>query len=117
MADTIGLMPSGKRNIIRCVETDKIYKSFVELAEDMCYSPTHVRHCVKESKEINGLHFEVIRNASIGQCFKKVKCRTTNVIYESLTEAAKHTGISITSISLCVNGHQGTAGGYEWQFV
>lgn len=38
-------------------------------------------------------------------------------IYESISEASRKTGISITSISYCANGKRKTGGGFIWHFV
>lgn len=35
--------------------------------------------------------------------------------YASMTEAANHTGIAISKISCCCNGHRMSAGGFKWQ--
>ena len=38
-------------------------------------------------------------------------------VYESITEAASKTGVSLSSISLCCNGKQKTAGRTRWRFA
>ena len=45
----------------------------------------------------------------------RVLCAETGRVYESISEAAKSTGISIQSISYCINGKQKHAGGYTWR--
>lgn len=49
--------------------------------------------------------------------YKKVRCIETDIIYESLSEAARQTGICLSSISKCCNGKRKTAGGFHWEFV
>lgn len=48
---------------------------------------------------------------------KKVRCIETGVIYESISDAARQTGICRESIGKCCNGNQKTAGGYHWEYV
>lgn len=49
---------------------------------------------------------------------KKVVCVDTGVIYDSINDAARETGISKKGISGCCRGvtHYNTAGGYRWSF-
>jgi len=44
-----------------------------------------------------------------------VVCLDTGVTYENITDASLKTGVSISSISLCINGHRKTAGGFHWE--
>ena len=48
---------------------------------------------------------------------KKVRCIETGIVYSSISEASRQTGINIGSISQCCNGKQKTAGGFHWEFV
>lgn len=48
---------------------------------------------------------------------KKVRCIETGIIYESVHEAARQTGISNGNISQCCNGKRKSAGGFHWEFV
>lgn len=48
---------------------------------------------------------------------KSVKCVETGVVYASMHEAERETGILYTSICRAVNGEQNTAGGYHWECV
>jgi hypothetical protein len=47
---------------------------------------------------------------------KAVRCIETAERYESVTQAAKETGISRTAINNCVKGRSKTAGGYRWEY-
>lgn len=44
-------------------------------------------------------------------------CVETNIIYQSLIEAVKATGICKGNISTCLSGRRPTAGGYHWEYV
>lgn len=48
---------------------------------------------------------------------KKVICIETEIIYDSITFAAKSTGVNRTGISKVVTGERETAGGYHWKYV
>lgn len=49
--------------------------------------------------------------------YKKVCCIETSIIYSSIREASKQTGVCRSSISKCCNGKGKTAGGFRWEFV
>lgn len=48
---------------------------------------------------------------------KPVQCIETGVIYPSLIETQRKTGIFATSIKQVCKGRQKTAGGYHWQYI
>lgn len=48
---------------------------------------------------------------------KKIKCVETNIIFKSISEAAKSIEQSSTSIVNCLKGKTHTAGGYHWEYV
>lgn len=48
---------------------------------------------------------------------KRVRCIETGIIYESLSEASRQTGIAQSSISECCNGKRKTAGGFHWEYI
>ena len=48
---------------------------------------------------------------------KPVKCVESGVVYISMHEAERETGISYTLICHSLNGRQKTAGGYHWEYV
>ena len=48
---------------------------------------------------------------------KKVICIETEEVYDSVKEAHKQTGISMTGISLCCNEKRKSAGGLHWKFA
>ena len=47
--------------------------------------------------------------------YKKVICVETGIIYKSITEAEKQTGVY--NIGLVCNGKRKTAGGFHWEFI
>lgn len=48
---------------------------------------------------------------------KRVRCIETDIIYDSINQASKSTGINYTSLKDCVSGKQKTAGGYHWEVI
>lgn len=60
---------------------------------------------------------EHIQHNKASQHKKPVLCIETNIIYESLSEAERKTGILNESISRNCRGKQKTAGGYHWRFI
>ena len=60
------------------------------------------------------------RNKRVGEKqYKQIKCVETGVIYKSLTEASKSTGLSMGNISSVCNHRKwfNTAGGYHWEYI
>ena len=48
---------------------------------------------------------------------KRVRCVETEIIYPSMKEASRQTGIHNDSISRCCRGVYQKAGGFHWEFV
>lgn len=48
---------------------------------------------------------------------RKVKCLDTGVVYDSIRQAHKETGICLTSLSSAARGVYKHAGGYEWKYL
>ena len=48
---------------------------------------------------------------------KKVKNKTTGVIYNSLSDASRQTCLPLSNLSTCCNGRLKTVGGFVWEFV
>jgi len=46
-----------------------------------------------------------------------VSCIETKVVYSSLTEASKYTGIDISNISAAIHNKQKKAGGFTWKVI
>lgn len=64
-------------------------------------------------------HKEKLQKACIEAISKKCKCIETGVIYSSMAEAGRETGITPRTISYVCNkqGYYKTAGGYHWEYV
>lgn len=46
-----------------------------------------------------------------------VMCVETGIVYESIRDAERQTGINSGNVSLACNGHRKTAGGLHWKFI
>lgn len=96
-----------RRNVkIRCVETGEEFSSICELAFKLKKSDTLIhKHLSKEIKSLNGYHYirlgdnpskEVVRLSKYGRKNRKkieIYCVETNVVYNSVSEAAKIFGV------------------------
>ena len=72
----------------------------------------------KISGKITGAKNGKITGAKNGKKRSKpVKCVETGMIYTSVCEAERQTGIPRSSISNCCIGRRHTAGGFHWEFV
>lgn len=105
----------------------KIFNSLVEASEESNCNQTHVRDCC-ENKRIstNNYQFlyydentnyeEIILPPIHGKSAKqKIINLDTGIIYESISYAAKQTGISKCNIARCCRGERKSAGGFRWQ--
>ena len=57
------------------------------------------------------------KNGSIGGVGKAVICQENGIIYHSIMEAERQTGVKNTLISKCCKGYQKTAGGFHWTYA
>ena len=48
---------------------------------------------------------------------RKVRCIDTDIVFNSLKEAAAHTGVGSTAIHQCLSGRSKTAGKYHWEYA
>ena len=48
---------------------------------------------------------------------KRVCCIETNIIYESVSEAARVINRKSPALSSCLNGKSKTCGGYHWEYI
>lgn len=58
-----------------------------------------------------------ISEGNKGKTAKKVKCVETNMIFNSIGEAAKFVGRDSSGIGKCAKGTMKTCGGFHWEFV
>lgn len=61
-------------------------------------------------------HSNVIEKASVAK-FRKVKCLTDGVEYNSIKEVCELFGLHHANVVACCNGRRKTCGGMVWQYV
>ena len=113
-----------------CLNNLKIYNSAKEAATDIGSTMKAIQAaCIGDTKSSGGLYWQYYedyiiqpkditvdckKNTGISNR-KKVKCVETNVVYNSIQEAEKITGIKHIS---CVCRHERKiAGGYHWEYI
>lgn len=110
---------------IICLETNKEYPTARAAELDTGISFKSISNVVRgKSKTAGGFHWKYVDedlNATVVGVekpkTKQVKCLETGVIYDSISLAAKATGISRNSIGNCVRGLTNTAGKLHWEYV
>ena len=55
------------------------------------------------------------KEKSVAKQSKPIRCVETGIVYKSLAEATRQTGIF--GLNKCAKGYQKTAGGYHWEYV
>lgn len=117
---TIGLCKDGK---------ERKYKVHRLVAETFIPNPDNLPQINhkdenKLNNNVNNLEFCTnIYNANYGtrnknivrKLSKKVRCLETNIIYDSIHEAARKTGITYSSIFYCCKGMYKQTKGYHWE--
>lgn len=78
----------------------------------------HVENLEWVTQSENNLHrYRVLGETCGGRPNKKVMCTTTGIVYASLSEAEKKTGVFAANISKTAKGKRNNAGGMKWVFV
>lgn len=121
-----------KRKPVRCIETNEIFSSAKEAAEEKGVSSAKISSvCNGKRNTTGGYHWEFVNEDSFNSANerrnraeklkiehkKRVRCIETNIVYESLTCAAKETKIILSGIGNACRGKSKTAGGYHWEYV
>lgn len=111
-----------------CVETGEHFKSMTDAANSVGVNVSAVYHCLKGvNNRAGGKHWRYA-DGEYHECHrpegkknnnqsKSVMCKETGIIYPSVGEAERQTGILKTSIAKCANGKAITAGGYRWGYI
>lgn len=55
--------------------------------------------------------------ASVVACSVAIKCIETGIVYKSISEAGRSTGINKSNIGSCARGTRRVAGGFHWKYV
>ena len=112
-----------------CIDTGVIYDSLEEAAKEVDVSKGAISACcLGKSKTSAGMQWEYynpnkiytkkeIVNKDSGKPKKRVLCIETNIVYDSISDADKATGVSFKNISAVCRGKRGKAGGFTWKFI
>ena len=112
---------STRRNPVVCLETGKLYSSYIEAAKDICINRNSIGACVRgKLKTAGGFHWVAFteylalseEERTIQQIDKRVVCLETRVIYDSYRLAAKDLNIRDSSILGCCKHERKSTGGY-----
>ena len=90
-------------NHIDCDRSNNYYKNL-----EWCTQKENINYAQRVNSSFND------RNKKVEQYDKENNLINT---YESISEASRKTGITITSISYSANGKRKTGGGFIWHFV
>lgn len=71
---------------------------------------------MSEAQKKNKIALEMLEKARKAQK-KKILCVDTGVVYDSLLDAGKKTGIVFQNISKACKKQRPSAGGYSWEFI
>lgn len=114
---------SGKK--VMCVETKNVYNSLGEAMRMTGVDKSSIaKVCKGLQHSAGGYHWKFVgkyesenKNSTFDQRLKKVKCITTNKIYNSVTEASKDTGCDPSAICKVCKGIYKTTKKLKWQWI
>ena len=132
---------------VYCLDTNTVYNSTSQASKKLGISAYKIKRCCDNGTSCNGLSFAYFNGDSailqlnpiflskeVGRSKQEISkvevlppknkevevlCVETNVIYCSIGEASRKTGINKNSISFCLRKkpHYKTAGGYHWEYA
>lgn len=109
-------LESGAGRSVYCVETDTTYPSISIAAEELNVKEKRLRDTLSgKQKTTNGYH--VFYAEPPKETEKSVECIETGIIYKSIKDASRQTGISNSNIGMVCNGKRKIAGGYHWKYA
>ena len=68
-------------------------------------------------KEIGKVYGKINIKKAIESTKRRVKCTTTNKIFNSIVEASQYYGITRAHVSSCCRGKRKTCGGMQWEYI
>ena len=117
----IELIEFYKSNNPNCGYNNSIGGQCSGLGTHRQHSKETIEKIKRNHKGTKGYHFSNQQKMNISMsknaAKKSVKCIELNLVFPSLTEAAKHFGVSYENISSCCHGKLKTSAGYHWGFV
>lgn len=112
-----------------CMETGEEFRSLADASRYANVNISAIFHCLKGINNVAGGYHWRYADGEYHECTrpegrknkksqsKPVACRETGIIYPSIGEASRMTGIVSSNIAKCANGKVVSAGGYKWGFV
>lgn len=102
-----GIEYSCNKISVTCFETGKVYQSIAQAQKDT--KASKISECINGKQNTSGgYHWfitgtkYILPNKIHGRC-KKVICKETNQVFDSLIEASKLTGCNLSGIGQCCN--------------
>ncbi|MBR3746904.1 MAG: GIY-YIG nuclease family protein [Selenomonadaceae bacterium] len=111
---------------VRCIETGVIYASIAQAARAYGVYSTTIGHAVNGRYEkVCGCHWEFVDKQSLKpyknnpqqKRGKSIRCVEIQEIFKTITDAAAHLGVGVSSISQALHDKARTSAGYHWEFV
>jgi len=113
---------------VKCIETDKIYKSAREAERETGIAHSSiVKSCMSEDHSViaGGFHWclssDNFSMEDLGLEYKGkryIRCIETNRIYKTAREVKRETGLDDSSINKCCKGYYfKTVGGLHWEYI
>ena len=110
---------------VLCVEMGVQYPSVHEASQQTGVHPTYIYKCINGKQKTAGrFHWlkvddprAIALQTNHPATSTSVLCEETGVVFPSLHEAERQTGVDLGYIRKCLNGKQKTAGGYHWRKV
>ena len=126
---TGGDLPPRNDIKIICLETNIVYSSCAEASRQTNINKVHIAECVRGEKfrvSAGGYHWMSLEDYNkFGPIFKQtenelnsksVKCIETGIVYNSILEASKATGVSRQTIHRCCEGITKNPKKYHWRY-
>jgi hypothetical protein len=128
VSDKVRAALSESRKIpLICIETQKVFDSAQEAADEMGLCRTSVSKAAKGKQDTcGGFHFAVLSDYNTGQIkrfipspfvYRHVRCVTTGEEFDSVCDASRKTGLSRRGISYACNGTHKSCGKMQWEFI
>ena len=107
------------------LEYNKIYKNAEEAAKENNLKKENITAaCNGKLITCGGYHWKYYREkdyckypAKNNECKRKVKCLDSNMIFDSITDAANYYGLNRKNIGSCCSGKRKSCGGLHWEYV
>ena len=106
---------------VRCKETGVVYESIAQAARETGVSESNIQAAAKRHGTAKGLHFYYADEPEPDDLLPskrgiRVRCVETGVVYESIAQAARETGVSESNIQAAAKRH-GTAKGLHFYYA